>query len=118
MIDLTCQSVNQPTSKYLFTLWCTVAPPGLLVSQQHNIVVYVNYNNYTGENHAAYPTFLDLTNVRLNKEMGSNLANFGRWPTAIFTPDLTSRCVTTLIKLVIVHFFGGQKIYASLGVRR
>jgi len=78
MIDLTCQSVNQP--KYLFTLWCTV---GLLVSQQQNIVAYVSYNNYTGENHAAYPTFLDLTNVRPNKEMGGNLANLvGFWPMA------------------------------------
>ena len=43
IIDLTCQSANLPplvfTSKCLFTLWCTVAPPGLLVSQQQNNAV-------------------------------------------------------------------------------
>ena len=35
----------------------------------------VSYTNYTGENHSVNQTFLDLKNVRPNKEMGGYLAN-------------------------------------------
>ena len=35
----------------------------------------VSYTNYTGENHSTNQTFLDLKNVRPNKEMGGYLAN-------------------------------------------
>jgi len=51
MIDLTCQSANLPpllfTSKCLFTLWFTVAPPGLLVSQQQKMLLCQLYQLHT-----------------------------------------------------------------------
>ena len=69
------QSANIPfTSKCLFTLWCTVTPPGWLVSQQQNNVVFIN--SYTGENHSVHTTFINLTYVRPHKKMGGNLANW------------------------------------------
>ena len=58
---------------YLRVLVYTIMYSG--VFQQQNNVVY----NYTGENHSVQPFFIDLTSVRPNKEMGSNLANWSHF---------------------------------------
>jgi len=43
---------------------------------------FINYNSYTGESRCVHAIFIELTYVRLRKEMGGNVANwsaFGWW---------------------------------------
>jgi len=77
MIDLTCQSANLPplvfyTMVYSGPTWFV----SLTATEQ---CCNVSYTNYTGENHSVNQTFLDLKNVKPNKEMGGYLANLVRF---------------------------------------
>jgi len=58
----------------------------------------INNNSYTGENHSVHPTFIDLTNVRLHKDMDGNLANwsvFSPWSTVIIIPVMNTPQIIT-----------------------